>query len=315
MAYATSTSAYEGIYAQFRHDAPNEVVKYMDENWNPIRDEWVFGLKASCGSYLNFTNNRLECIDGKLKQVISRNSSLEEFIHHFFVILSTLRTERDHKAALVFQKVNVDTFEEDSPESLYSRLLTSYASSFLFKQMKLACKVKEFREDGNGKYNVESMEGIITLDSFNCSCIFSLSMKLPCWHIFALRTKLSQPLYEPSLCEERWTADYYKSTQRLFSSSGSRNSTLSAAVEKQPPMNKLSQHQKFRKAAVLTSTLATVMSEACGIHFTRRMEQLQELIDCWKNGKEVILMDASDAGVLVATAVLFICIHHLLLCS
>ena len=53
----------------------------MDENWNPIKSEWVMGLKSSCG---NFPNNRLESINGKLKQVINRNSSLEEFIRHFF---------------------------------------------------------------------------------------------------------------------------------------------------------------------------------------------------------------------------------------
>ena len=44
MAYATSVYTHEGIiYIQFQEDAPKEVVKYMDENWHPIKEEWVFG--------------------------------------------------------------------------------------------------------------------------------------------------------------------------------------------------------------------------------------------------------------------------------
>lgn len=167
MAYATSTAEYASIYSQLQQDAPKEVVKYMDENWDPIKDEWVIGLKSSCGSFLNFTNNRLESINGKLKQVISRNSSLEEFIYHFFIILNALRTERDHKAALVFQKVRVHTFPDGSPEFKYSKLLTSYASALLLKQMKLLCKVKEIEEDNN-QFSIETSEGKIMLDISYC---------------------------------------------------------------------------------------------------------------------------------------------------
>ena len=67
----------------------------------------MLGLKAECGSFLNMTNNRLESINGKLKQVISHHSSLEEIIDKFFIILQSLRTERDHKAALTFHKAKV----------------------------------------------------------------------------------------------------------------------------------------------------------------------------------------------------------------
>ena len=86
--------------------------------------------KAKCGSFLNSTNNS---INGKLKQVISKNSSLEEFINKFFIILSTLRAERDHKAAVMFQKVKVQNFGKGTPEYQYSQLLTVYASSYVMK--------------------------------------------------------------------------------------------------------------------------------------------------------------------------------------
>ena len=123
MAYASTESEYSNLYGQLLRDAPIEVVKYVDENWHPIKNEWVLGLKSCCGSFLNNINN--SSINGKLKQVIKRHSSLEDFISHFFVILTTLRTERDHKAALMFQKVAVQPFPDNSPESNYSKFLTS----------------------------------------------------------------------------------------------------------------------------------------------------------------------------------------------
>lgn len=294
LAYANSTVEYDSIYARLQRDIPRQVVKYMDENWNPIKSEWVMGLKSSCGNFLNFTNNRLESINGKLKQVINRNSSLEEFIRHFFIILNTLRTERDHKAALASQKIRVHTFPEGSAEIEYSKFLTCYASGYLLKQMKLVCQVKEIKED-SGLFVIEASEGKITVDLFSCSCIFYSSMRLPCRHIFALRAKLNQPLFDPSLCDKRWTADYYKSTQRLYSHSSSSPS-LSTSIHIQPAVSKLSQHQKFRKAAVVTSQLATVVSEACGARFTQRMGLLKELMDFWKNGDEVALVEIDRDG-------------------
>lgn len=66
------------------------------------KNEWVLGMKSSCGNFLNFTNNRLESINGELKQVINRHSSSEEFIEKLLIILTALRTERDHRAAISY---------------------------------------------------------------------------------------------------------------------------------------------------------------------------------------------------------------------
>ena len=217
MAYASTETQYDLLHDQFQQDAPKEVVHYFNDSWQPIRSEWVMGLKSSCGNFLNSTNDRLECINGKLKQVISRHSSLEDFVDKFFVILTALRTERDHRAALMFQKVKVHTFATDSPEGEYSKLLTSYASPLVVKQIELAKKVKVIKEVGD-QYSVEASEGPKCVSPVDCECIFRKSMLLPCRHIFALRSKLGQPLYESDLCDKQWTSAYYQSTQRLFSS-------------------------------------------------------------------------------------------------
>ena len=78
----------------------------------------MIGLKYLSGIILNFTKNHLECINGKLKQVINRNGSSEEFMDRFFVIITALHTERDHKAAIMSQKVKVQLFDDNCPELL-----------------------------------------------------------------------------------------------------------------------------------------------------------------------------------------------------
>ncbi len=71
-----------------------QVLKYFYDNWHLIRMQWALGMKYSSGNFLNGTNNRLESLNAKLKSVVSRHSSLEEFVEKFFVFLQVLREER-----------------------------------------------------------------------------------------------------------------------------------------------------------------------------------------------------------------------------
>lgn len=287
--YAHSEAEYMDLFTQLQSSAPKEVFSYYKDNWHPIRNEWVLGMKSNCGTFLNFTNNRLECINGKLKQVINRYSSLELFIEQFFIILTTLRTERDHKAAIMFQKVKVIPFSENTPEYQYSKLLTSYATQYVLKQMELAKTVKDIIEE-DCCFAVQTSEGRKEVSISNCQCIFNSSMHLPCRHIFALRKKLNKPLFCHDFCDPRWTADYYRSTQRIFLQKYSQP-TVEVATCSKEHSRKLSQHQKFHKASILTTQLASVASEASNIHFERRYKLLEDLLQAWKDGSEVALRD------------------------
>ena len=201
--------------------------------------------------------------------------------------MSTLRVERDHKAALMFQRVRVVPFKDDSSENDCSKLLTSYAAEFVHKQLKLAGKVKEIKES-NGQYMVDTSEGSKVVTSTTCGCIFHMSMLLSCHHIFTLRCKNDESLFDPVLCDKKWTTTYYRSTQRLFLTSSSQPAVQVMTYSKQH-RKKLSQHQKFRKASILTTELALVASEASNVHFERCIDTLQQLLAFWKNGDVVAL--------------------------
>lgn len=308
LAYSSSEDEYNKLHKDLQSNCPKNVVEYFNHNWHPLKGEWVLGLKAECGSFLNMTNNRLECINGKLKQVINHHSSLQEFIDKFFIILQSLRTERDHKAALTFHKTKVFLFSENSDERRYCQLLTSYASSFVVKQLKLVDKVKEIQRKDE-KYVVETNDGIKTVSECSCECVFHKSMKLPCRHMFSLRKRLGIPLFDASICDKRWTSEYYHSTQRLFSEFSLQPSVAITMIEKPP--RRLSQHEKFKKANVCTTELAAVISEASHVNFYRRLEMVQNLCEYWKSGKEVGLK-LIDEGLYLCNhlaVILYVSVH------
>ena len=83
MAYAKSEVEYNSLYTQFLNFAPQPVKNYFDGSWHPIRDEWIMRPKFATGNFLNATNNRLESLNDKLKQVITKFSlriSLRNFL-------------------------------------------------------------------------------------------------------------------------------------------------------------------------------------------------------------------------------------------
>ena len=242
LAYSSSEEEYEKVFNELERFAPKVVFKYFHDNWHQIRNEWVLHSKAKCGSFLNATNNRLESINAKLNQVINRHSSLEDFVSRFFVILSALRSQCDHKAAILFQKVKVVPFGSGTLESLYSELLTSYASGYVTKQLGLTQNVKVLSIMADA-CTVQTTEGIKTVTVSDCDCTFRRSMMLPCQHIFAVRSSLNEPLFFPELCNIRWTsAYYYESQTALFDIAPTSSTSLQVTQVKAAPSRAISQH-------------------------------------------------------------------------
>lgn len=178
MAYAPSEDKYDELYTQFRNSAPAAVCDYFDENWHPIRHQWTLGMKYTSGNFLNSTNNRLESLNAKLKSVIPRYSSLEEFVDKFFLVTRVLHSERDHKASITAQKVPVVYHGSLDPGSVkYMKYLTPYAYKYVANQVDLMNKVKIANIEDE-KYYVESSEGNLTVTSTTCQCMHWQSMRL-----------------------------------------------------------------------------------------------------------------------------------------
>ncbi|XP_019858006.1 PREDICTED: protein FAR1-RELATED SEQUENCE 4-like [Amphimedon queenslandica] len=185
MAYAASEEKYLEVYERFKDSAVPLVRQYFDTQWHSIRSQWVVGLKHSYGSFLNSTNNRVECINSKLKSVIDRYSSLEDFVEKFFLILRVMRSERDHRAIQSSQKVPVIFHTADPAVVKYMKLLTPYAFKYFSQQLALKGKVSLKTtdlsleaNDTNQIYEVTCSSGVTLNVSVNdCQCSSWTSMK------------------------------------------------------------------------------------------------------------------------------------------
>ena len=69
-----------------------------------VKEQWVEGLKHNTCHFLNSTNNRLESLNQKIKNVVSKYSSMLTFFRGLMKCLDSLSIERDHRAAIIFQK-------------------------------------------------------------------------------------------------------------------------------------------------------------------------------------------------------------------
>lgn len=181
IAYASSQEQYNALYDQLTASVATPVLEYYRSNWHEIRNEWVFGLNFSTGSFMNTTNNRLERLNVQLKAVIQRNSSLKEFIEKFYVVMKSLRNKHSHKIAYEFQKVKASKHAPDSPEDLYVKSLTRYAADFVLHQLALLSKVQGFvaMPGHDDVYALESHEGQLKVTITSCHCIFRRAMALP----------------------------------------------------------------------------------------------------------------------------------------
>ena len=262
------------------------VSDYFESNWHPIRHQWALCFINSFTFSIR-TNNRLECINQKIKSVCSAFSHLQQFFEEFQTIISCLRVERDHIAMNCASNVSVKSLGS-SVEAQYSQLLTPFAAKYITEQLHKMDKVKF----------VEGVVKDFETSSSTCSCYFNQTMKLPCSHIFAFRRRNDLPLFDEGLAHIRWYMSRYTSTCIDNSSQNygeSMGSVFVTATEVSKPKPK-TQHQKYREAQAICSRLAQLVSECCGSEFESKIKELKRLQSLWEIGKtyETLEKDAEE---------------------
>ena len=182
MVYAKNEDEYSVLYSELAETNLKSVIEYFNTNWHPIKEEWVECLESNNITFQNRTNNRIECINQKLKAVITKHSCLHQFFIQFLEAVDSLRTERDHRAVMLVQKISVNPYQSGTPEYKYMELLTPYALQFVVKQLGFVSKVK-IVDQADDYFMVNCSEGIVKVTATKCTCSFHKSMQLPCRYI------------------------------------------------------------------------------------------------------------------------------------
>ena len=296
IAYSKSSAEYEENLLILENTKLKSVIDYYTENWAPIKQQWVCAFKDETFNLGERTNNRVESTFNKLKSVCTKHTNLMQFFMEFFSFLGAIRNERNHHHIMSITRRNIVQLE-DLDERAYHDQLTPYAftrvkSQFLAIPKRNRDQIEKVK---NGNYNLKKPNGeIYELTSTKCSCSFMSKMGLPCSHLFKLRSFLSLPLFENSIANKRWSRQFYHSCldEKEFLEERPSHSSVELVVTETDvePMKVLTQAQKYRKLIRTCQLLASVGSEGGMGTYTVRLEQLQNILQQWQKGEDVVVL-------------------------
>lgn len=291
LAYAKSETEFNRIYSEMKNNEqiPQVVIDYFEKYWEPIKSEWVLYLTLNNMCFLNKTNNKVENINHQLKSVISRYSSLEDFIKHFFIVLNSLRVDRNIKQSAQFHKVSTQTYGNDSPQNLYQKYLTNYAFQNVENQFKLMSSVNQIDRISTNLGLVQTSEGLLQVTSCSCECLFRCSMSLPCRHILKFREICDLPLFDKNLCLKRWSRSYffeaYGNANNLCNENAENEVYIQNCSLQHKPRKPLTNHQKFKLMNDECLKLSQISSETSTSVFYQRLDFIKRLYEKWSENR------------------------------
>ncbi|XP_057322570.1 probable serine/threonine-protein kinase DDB_G0283337 [Microplitis mediator] len=160
-------------------------------------------------------------------------------------------------------------------------------------------KIDHLELEYNDKLNIyeEIISPTVKVSSTStyCSCLERTSMNLSCRHILLVRKIEKENLFEETLCNERWTRNYYFETQRVFKSSDEQipvPESIISSIEYKKKI--LSENEKFRKANEIAKKLPSLAAEVGTKLFTSRFKVLVDLLEAWQNNEEVEIIKITN---------------------
>jgi len=298
MVYSDCPGSYENSYQTLLRTAPQNIIHYFNEHWHPIKEEWTqYSMRQ--GNLNNFTNNRLETLNAKIKQLVPKRSRLVPFFEKFFTWVEDHNREIDAKVAREFLTQPVFMEPVSEAELKYSSLLTKFAFEEIKKKinfLKHIANIININEELRQATVVDSTEAVDASVS-KCNCRFFESMGLPCAHIFAVRNYFGEDLFHPALCAERWKKENLTKT-RLFASS-TPLTDISAVRVFSSNINRAEPDVPQKRKNILEEceALAFYGSTFCGEKFKNKIETLRNIASIWASGQDAILLNVLPINV------------------
>ena len=253
---------------------------------------------------LNRTNNRVESTYQKLKSAISRYSGITDFFLDLMKCVSVLKNERDNRAAKLDLKVPVGWDLIVGPVRQFQSHLTPYAFAFVKDQLDYSEKVCITGTEGDDSVIIKTRSGrVIVASSVSCSCSFFTTMMLPCRHILSARRHFSKPIFDANLCAERWTLAYFKSSHRIYQTTGSQqadeqgDTSVDIGVhEVRIPTSQNAVLSKLQKCHDVVISVAQIIAEQGMRDFNYNMALLESLRDHLQARKRVVLQESTKSS-------------------
>lgn len=192
-------------------------------------------------------------------------------------------------------------YPENSSEEKYASLLTPYAFKYVSQQLEMvkdviSVAVKDV--DVNAMYMFKSSNNQYCTVENSCSCIFYNGMGLPCKHILAVRELLNITIFEPELCNIRWSKNFYLDSYSKILGNGTCHleSHLNTTQIQQRSSKVLSYNEKYRKTVKTTQQLTALISELSSREYNKVLGSIALINDILGQGGHFIVCEVTMNG-------------------
>jgi len=301
--YSESMDDYVDYLAEIVRLGNPTFEKYFLDNWSSCLEMWISFQRDSSVHFGNTTNNRLECSHSKLKDLISRTSSLSEMFEGVLIFISFINQESDHRA-FVEQFTSLSTKLDHVPGMKeITANCTGYATKLLQNQVEVAQKVDyEFVNTDGAEVMVKYKDHTHNVDTevWICSCSFWNTMLLPCRHIIGTRLYKGLSAFDVSVINQRWLKSYQidfvaEDTPHDDDTGGSINYSPEYDLLPAPPMQTtLNQAQKYKKMLNLCQKIASQASVVGMPQFREMYNTVETLVKNWDSGSKCVVVNCDD---------------------
>lgn len=285
MLHASTPRKYEEAKAELEQIGNAEANKYFTKNWGSIPEMWVRHLCNREFNGGNNTTNRVESINGKIKNILSSSSKLHEALSEILKMSCSMHQEASHKAFLLKSCEFYSQQASEDLENHCAQLLTLYACTLVSEELrKIRDDPPEVRVISPETCHVASSctdtWHEVSLEDQSCSCTTYSSMKLLCHHFLAVCVKVGkQPVLEKAVAR-RWFKAYQiqflsTSNEDYIEAGCSQNPEISSMPG--PSFERMNRNQRYNYAMRTLKAVADTLADCKADVFGARLAVLESL--------------------------------------
>ena len=284
--YSDSEESYNERYERLLNEF-SFFGQYYNDNWHSCRQIWVRCFQKDILNYGNFTNNKVESHNEKIKQYLSPKMHIPESVEHLIRAINDTYDRSTYKNFLKL-KTMIDTSSNNDVRNKYASLCVPSAFGIIRSELIKVYSTKHELSKGEDSVTIASVsdgkEYQVCENLTTCSCTINSNYGVPCRHIFVGRKEAGLDLYDESLVNQKWK----KSQVFECTVSGQSDVPNSPSVVQRKKTDngkdRLSPIEKYLKAQEFLKEMASYLSTCGEKEFLFKLDQLKSLKDkCMKN--------------------------------
>ncbi|KAM7303270.1 uncharacterized protein ISCGN_013243 [Ixodes scapularis] len=258
-------------------------LEFYYKNWHDCREMWVHAYRRNIYTFGNNTNNRMESHNQKIKQFMHQRmhlvdavKALVQYVNHDTLSVSFAQFQET--------MLCLDTRKIDAFHIQVSTNCTGYASNLIYKEYESYLNGNLAYCMNNGQHTVNSKSNcyIVSQDLTACTCTFQNQFRLPCRHIFAVRSNLSVDLFDVKCVAFRWLKSGFVETDVDTAQAVAQKISLNVSTKGNPKLDTTESKYNYALSELSESCKSIANTLAC-CGKSELLEKLSEIKSFFNN--------------------------------